>query len=195
MEIVPYPHPALRWKSRPVTRIDVAMKRTVRRMFELMYEAKGVGLAANQVALPFRFFIINLSSDPELTEEELVFINPQIVHRTGSVEGEEGCLSVPQLYGQVTRAEQVVVDAFDLEGQGFQYELDELPGRVVQHETDHLDGVMFFDRMSDAGRKQLEPQLDEFETIFRHRQATGECLSDEALRGLLEELQEQSVPG
>lgn len=195
MEIVHYPHPALRWKSRPVTQIDVGLKRTVRRMFELMYEAKGIGLAANQVALPFRFFIINLSSDPELLEEELVFINPQIVQRSGSVEGEEGCLSVPQLYGQVTRAEQIVVDAFDLDGQGFQYELDDLPGRVVQHETDHLDGIMFFDRMSDTTRRQLEPQLDEFETIFRHRQSTGECLSDPELCGRLEELQEQGVPG
>ena len=141
---------------------------------------------------PVRMVAVTGSDFPAGERE---FLASRGIDLDGLVEGEEGCLSVPQLYGQVTRAEQIVVDAFDLEGQGFQYELDELPGRVVQHETDHLDGGMFFDRMSDAGRKQLEPQLDEFETIFRHRQATGECLSDEALRGLLEELQEQSVPG
>ncbi|HAA48174.1 MAG TPA: peptide deformylase, partial [Planctomycetaceae bacterium] len=107
-------------------------------MFELMYEAKGIGLAANQVALPFRFFIINVSGDPDLSDQEHVFINPEISNQSGLVEGEEGCLSVPQLYGQVKRFETITVEAYDLDGQGFAMDLDELPARVVQHETDHL---------------------------------------------------------
>jgi peptide deformylase len=195
MEIVHYPHPALRWKSCPVTRINAALKSTVREMFELMYEAMGVGLAANQVALPFRFFIINISGDPELTDEEFVFLNPEITNRSGTVEGEEGCLSVPQLYGQVQRAESLTVSAYDLEGEGFQMDLDELPCRVVQHENDHLEGVMFFDRMSDTDRKELEPGIDEFETIFRHCQATGDCDSDEELVRQLGSLERNGLGG
>ena len=146
-----------------------------------MYEAKGIGLAANQVALPFRFFIINISGDPDLADEELVFLNPELSAQSGSTEGEEGCLSVPQVYGQVKRFETITVEAYDLDGRGFAMDLDELPARVVQHETDHLDGVMFFDRMSETDRQGLEPQIDEFVTVFRHQQATGESPSDEEL--------------
>lgn len=115
-------------------------------MFDLMYEAKGIGLAANQVALPWRFFIINLTGDPAETHEELVFINPEIIKRRGAEEDEEGCLSFPKFYGQVRLREEIVVEAFDLQGQGFQMKLD---GCAIQHETDHLDGILFTDRMSD----------------------------------------------
>ena len=78
MQIVHYPHPSLHWKSRPVSGVDGALRRKVREMFELMYEAKGIGLAANQVALPFRFFITNISGDPDLADEEFVFLNPEL---------------------------------------------------------------------------------------------------------------------
>ena len=105
LEIVNYPHPALRYSSRPVTQIDDELRATVRSMFELMYAAKGIGLAANQVALPFRFFILNLTADPEQKDQEQVFINPEIVKRHSAVEDEEGCLSLPGLYANV-RARQ-----------------------------------------------------------------------------------------
>lgn len=187
MEIVRFPHPALAWKSKPVVRIDDDLRGTVRRMFELMYEAGGIGLAANQVAIPFRFFVVNLTSDPEQRDDEVVFINPEIASPKGSVEGEEGCLSLPKLYGQVRRAEEITVDAFALDGQQFQMTLDDMPGRVVQHETDHLDGVLFIDRMTDTGRRELEPQLADFETHFRRKQAAGEIASDEVLKQQLTE--------
>ncbi len=103
LEIVRYPHPALRYASRPVTEIDDDLRATVRVMFELMYAAKGVGLAANQVALPFRFFILNVTADPEQKEMEQVFVNPEIVKRHSSVEDEEGCLSLPGVYSKVRR--------------------------------------------------------------------------------------------
>ena len=90
MEIVHYPHPSLRWKSRAVSSVNGALRRMVREMFELMYEAKGIGLAANQVALPFRFFITNISGDPDLADEEFVFLNPELSAQSGSTEGEEG---------------------------------------------------------------------------------------------------------
>ena len=92
MRIVLYPHPALRYESRPVTQIDDDLRAKVRAMFELMYEARGIGLAANQVALPYRFFVLNLTADPEQKDQERVFINPEIVKRHSSIEDEEGCL-------------------------------------------------------------------------------------------------------
>ncbi len=189
MEIVHFNHPALRWKSTPITRIDAELRATVRQMFDLMYEAKGIGLAANQVALPFRFFVVNVTADPNESEEEHVFINPEIVRRNGSAEAEEGCLSLPELYGQVRRAEEIVVQAFDLDGQGFEMTLNELPARVVQHETDHLDGVLFVDRMSDAGLREIQPRLDDFEAHFRRKQAAGDYPADETIKQQLLELQ------
>jgi peptide deformylase len=189
LEIVHYPHPALRWKSQPVGRIDKQLRKTVEEMLELMYEFKGIGLAANQVALPLRLFVMNPTGDPEERDQELVFINPEITRRKGSVEGEEGCLSLPEVYGEVRRAAEIVVDAFDLTGQGFQCALDDLPGRVVQHEYDHLDGVMFFDRMTDEGRQEIETKIAEFEHTFRQSQSKGETPSDDELKRQLEALQ------
>jgi peptide deformylase len=181
MEIVHYPHPALRWKSKPVTEINARLRSIVREMFDAMYESKGIGLAANQVALPLRLFIVNVTGDAKLADEEHVFINPEIVTRKGSEEGEEGCLSLPELYGQVRRAEHVVIEAFDLNGRLFEMSLKELPGRAVQHETDHLDGVLFPDRMTETARRELEPRLTDFEAIFRHRQKRGEIPPDDEL--------------
>jgi len=189
MEIVRFPHPALRWKSKPVRQINAKLRSTVAEMFELMYEANGIGLAANQVALPLRLFLINPSGDPEATEEQRVFINPEITSRKGSVEGEEGCLSLPELYGQVRRAEEIDVRGYDLHGREFTLSLKELPSRVVQHENDHLDGVIFPDRMTETARRELTPQLDEMEAAFRRRQKAGLCPSDEILKARLRELE------
>ena len=116
MEIVKYPHPALAWKSTPVTKINADLRNIVEEMFELMYEARGIGLAGNQVALPWRLFVINPTGDPEEKDAEMVFINPEIVSRSGSEEAEEGCLSLPDVFGDVRRAEKIVVEAFDLQG-------------------------------------------------------------------------------
>jgi peptide deformylase len=109
LKIVYHPHPALRWKSKDVTRIDAQLKDWVEQMFDLMYEARGIGLAANQVALPYRLFVINPSGDPDQADLEQVFINPQIIKRNGSYDAEEGCLSLPEVYAPVTRAEKIVV--------------------------------------------------------------------------------------
>src|SRR5262249_21646234 len=114
LQIVNYPHPALRYASRPVTEIDDDLRATIRAMFELMDAAKGVGLAANQVNLPFRFFVLNVTADPAQSDKELVFINPEIVKRHASVEEEEGCLSLPGLYAPVWRARRIRVQAYDL---------------------------------------------------------------------------------
>ena len=189
MQIVHYPHPALRWKSKPITRIDAALRATVAEMFELMYASKGVGLAANQVALPLRVFVINPSGDPAEKDLEHVFLNPEIIRRNGSVQGEEGCLSLPELYGEVPRAEHIVVSAFDLSGQEFEMKLDDFPGRVVQHENDHLDGVLFVDRLSDSTRREFAPRLAAFEARFRRQQQAGEIPPDAEIQRQLRELE------
>ena len=124
-----------------------------------------------------------------------MFINPEISNQSGLVEGEEGCLSVPQLYGQVKRFETITVEAYDLDGQGFAMDLDELPARVVQHETDHLDGVMFFDRMTDTDLQALQPQVDEFVTVFRHDQSAGTTASDAELPEQLKNLERDGLGG
>jgi peptide deformylase len=189
MQIVQYPHPALRWKSKPVVEINAELRKIVREMFDLMYEARGIGLAANQVALPYRLFVLNLTGEREETSEEFVFINPEILRRRGSQEGEEGCLSLPKLYGPVRRAEEIVVEAFDLEGNGFEIRVDELASRAIQHESDHLDGVLFTDRMTDAAKREVAPTLADFEAQFRREQELGTYPSDDAIREQLQELE------
>jgi peptide deformylase len=151
-------------------------------MFELMYAANGIGLAANQVALPYRLFVLNLGGEEGGREEELVFLNPEILKRKGSIEGEEGCLSLPGLYAPVKRAAEVVVEAFDLQGNVFEYDLSELASRAVQHEIDHLDGVLFIDRLADSVRQEHQAAIADFEAAFRRKQALGEIPSDDVLQ-------------
>ena len=191
LSIVKYPHPALRWPSKPIAEIDSRVREAVRRMFDLMYEANGIGLAANQVALPWRVFVINPTGDRAQADQEFVFLNPEILRRKGSEEGEEGCLSLPALFGPVPRAAEIVVEAFDLEGESFRMDLDDLPARVVQHEADHLDGVLFIDRMAPGPRRELDAKLADFETDFRRTQAAGETAADEELKRRLKELEQR----
>jgi peptide deformylase len=178
LEIVNFPHPALRYASRPVTEIDDGLRATVRAMFELMYVAKGIGLAANQVALPFRFFVLNLTADRERPDQEHVFINPEIVKRHSSVEDEEGCLSLPGLYAKVRRARKIRVRAYDLEGNLVEHEADELFSRAVQHETDHLEGKLFIDYLDPAVRHSVAEKIRTFDLAFRKAQEEGTIPAD-----------------
>jgi peptide deformylase len=193
MEIVPYPHPALRWKSRPVQEINADLRKVVAEMFELMYSHNGIGLAANQVDLPYRLFVLNLTGDKDAKDEELVFINPEILRRKGTTEGEEGCLSFPGMYGDVKRAAEIVVEAFDLSGSVFEYSLTELGSRAVQHESDHLDGVLYIDRMAPSIRQQCEAQIAEFELQYRRKQGEGLFPDDEAAKQRLRNLEPKSA--
>lgn len=189
LQIVFYPHPALRWKSKDITRVDPQLKEWVNQMFELMYEAHGIGLADNQVALPYRMFVINPTGDPEQSEHEQVFINPEILRRNGSEEAEEGCLSMPEIFGPVNRAERIVVEAFDIDGQQLRLELGGIEARVVQHETDHLDGVMFTERVASDTLSELQPQLNDLVAEFQNSQEKGLIDSDELLTRRLRQLE------
>lgn len=201
MEIVKYGHPALRWKAKELTELTPDFKATVRAMFDLMYEARGIGLAATQVGLPYRFFVVNTTADPKETEEELVFINPEIIRKKGNAEAEEGCLSLPELYGHVARAEEIVLEAYDIDGQAFEMECSEILARVIQHENDHLDGVLFIDRMRPDEVEELQANIDDIETQFRQTQAAGTTASDEKLKEQLAQLEKtfefpiKAVPG
>ncbi len=173
MNIITYPHPTLRRVSKPLQRVDAELRKIIRGMFDVMYAAKGIGLAANQIDVPLRLFIVNLEAKPG-AGEELVFINPVIsLPRGGSEEAEEGCLSLPGVYGQVVRPKQVRISAYLLAGNEVQIDASGLLARCVQHELDHLDGVLFPDRMSPAARADIEEDLDVFETEFKSKQQTG----------------------
>ncbi|WP_165249025.1 peptide deformylase [Paludisphaera soli] len=186
LHIVKYPHPALRYASRPIETIDDGLRAVVREMFSLMYEARGVGLAANQVGLPFRFFVINVTADAEQKGQELVFINPEIVKRHSWDDDEEGCLSLPGLYAKVRRPKKVRVRAFNLEGEQVEVESDELFGRALQHEIDHLDGKLFIDHLGPLGRHGVKGKLREFENEFRQAQAAGTYPAEDAIRKALD---------
>jgi peptide deformylase len=188
LEIVKYPHPALRYESRPIEQIDDALRSTVRAMFERMYEARGIGLAANQVALPFRFFVLNLTADPEQKDQEQVFINPEIVKRHSSVEGEEGCLSLPGLYGNVRRARRIRVRAYDLEGNPVERDVEDLFSRAVQHELDHLDGRLFIDYLEPSALRASEEKIREFEREYLQAQRSGAISLDDELKRRLNEM-------
>lgn len=188
MEIVHYPHPTLRYKSKPVKRVNSELKKIVDEMFELMYEASGLGLAANQVNLGIRLFVMNESGEKG-EGEELVFLNPVISKPKGSEERQEGCLSLPDLYGNVVRPREVQVQGYSLKGEPFDQRVDGLMGRIIQHETDHLDGVLFIDRMKESAREQASGEIEEFEIEFRSQREAGEIPDDEAIMKHLAEIE------
>ncbi len=188
MEIVQFPHPTLRRVSKPLKRVDKQLKAMVEEMFSLMYQAKGIGLAANQVDLPFRLFIVNLSGEKGQGEER-VFLNPVLSAPKGRAVAEEGCLSFPQLYHPVARPDQIRVQAYDLAGNAIDQTVEGLLSRVIQHEFDHLEGVLFIDRIEPGDQKVIEPALEEFEFEFSGRRASGSLADDPTIEKQLRELE------
>ena len=188
MEIVQYPHPTLRHKSKPITRVNSELKSIVREMFDLMYAAKGIGLAANQVDLPLQIFIINTAGDPD-AGEELVFVNPILSSPKGNHEGEEGCLSIVSVNALVSRPEQIHVSAYNLSGTEISLTVNGLLAKAIQHEVDHLEGVLFIDRISESSKRQLDGELEDFEIDFENKRSTGEIPDDEAIRQRLAEIE------
>ena len=190
MQIIHYPHPTLRHKSKPLKRVDAELKKNIAQMFELMYEANGIGLAANQVDLPLQLFVVNTKGNKE-EGEELVFINPVISKPKGSEEVEEGCLSLPGINAKVIRPTQIHVNAYNLQGEELNATVDGLLARVIQHEYDHLQGVLFTDRVSDSAKMTVAPYLEEFEIDFNSRRETGGVPSDEEIKQRLADLETQ----
>jgi peptide deformylase len=188
LRVIEYPHPTLRHVSKPLRRVDPELHEIVHEMFDLMYQNKGIGLAANQVDLPYRLFVLNLTAKAEEKSEELVFINPVISQRKGA-EAEEGCLSIPGLYGQVKRPEKVTLTAYNLSGEQFQADLSGMFARAAQHEVDHLDGVLFIDKLSPTSQMSAKETLEEFELQYAQRRQSGEVPDDLAIAARLAELE------
>lgn len=190
LHIVHYPHPVLRTRSRPLELLDDNLRQTVRGMFELMYAARGIGLAANQVGLPFRFFVLNLTADPAQPEHEQVFINPEIVKRHSSEESEEGCLSLPGLYAPVTRAKRIRAKSYDLEGNLIETEAEGLLARAIQHEIDHLEGKLFIDYLGMIGRAKAASAIRKFEKDYAAAQDAGLLAATESLQAYVDEIRQ-----
>jgi peptide deformylase len=154
-EIIKLPDRRLRLVSKPVEKIDDAIRRLVDDMFETMYEAPGIGLAAVQIGEPQRVFTMDLARKDE-PKNPLVFINPEILWSSEErVTYEEGCLSIPEYYEEVERAAQVKVTFRDLDGTQHEIEADGLLATCIQHEIDHLNGVLFIDHLSKLKRDRV----------------------------------------
>jgi len=146
-EVVKWPDPVLQKPGEKVTVFDAKLKKLVDEMFDSMYAAQGIGLAAPQIAISKRITVIDVSFKKN-PEERIALINPEIIEREGKQVEEEGCLSLPEIREKVSRAAKVKVKAQDVTGEWFEIEGEELLARAFQHEIDHLDGVLFIDRLS-----------------------------------------------
>jgi len=155
-DILVYPDERLRQVAEPVEVFDEELRRLIDDMADTMYQAPGIGLAAIQVNVPKRVVVMDLS---EQRNELREFVNPRVVAKQGSLESEEGCLSVPDVYAPVTRAEQVVVEARDRNGDPFTLEAEGLLAVCIQHEIDHLDGKVFVDYLSRLKRDRIRKRL------------------------------------
>jgi peptide deformylase len=164
LEIKKYPEKVLKQKALPVTCFDQALQELIANMLETMYAAPGVGLAAPQVGEPKRLAVIDISSREEKVPL-LVIINPVIVHSEGEIEFEEGCLSLPEYTALVKRAEQVVVKALDREGKAIEIEASDLLAIALQHEIDHLDGLLLIDRISAIKREFFKKRYKKIQKL------------------------------
>lgn len=191
MKVLRFPHPILKHHCKPVQKINRELRDRIAEMFQTMYETEGVGLAANQVGLPFRLFVMNPTGDPEKPEEEHVFINPVILKKSGKIDDNEGCLSFPGIHADVLRSESIDVEAIDLKGEVFRFQWKGHPARIVQHETDHLNGVGFIERLSPAALLEIKEDIEELKMFFESDRARGFIPSDEEIAREIEELEKK----
>ncbi|KAA3628806.1 MAG: peptide deformylase [Proteobacteria bacterium] len=157
LDILHFPDPRLRTQAQPVTEVTAEIRTLVEDMFETMYDAPGIGLAATQVNVAQRVVVIDVSEEKN---QPLCFINPEIVQHSGVEEMEEGCLSVPGIFETVSRAEQVRVRALDRNGEALELDADGLLAVCIQHEIDHLDGKLFVDYLSEMKRQRIRKKLE-----------------------------------
>ena len=155
--ILEYPDPRLRTRAQPVAQFDAELKQLVEDMFETMYAAPGIGLAATQVDVHKRVIVIDVSKE---NDQPLVFINPEILAREGEENSEEGCLSVPDNFADVKRSAKVRVRAYDRNGEVFERDYDDVLAVCIQHEMDHLEGKLFVDYLSDLKRERIRKKLE-----------------------------------
>jgi peptide deformylase len=138
-----------------------------------MYASEGVGLAASQVGLPFRLFVMNPTGKKEEKEDEYVFINPVILKKHGNVIDNEGCLSFPEIHADVLRSEMIEVESISLDGEEQQFQWKDRLARIVQHELDHLNGTCFVDRLAATAHIEIKSELDDISVVFEGDQPRG----------------------
>lgn len=166
LKIIRWPDPRLKKKSEPVTAFDEDLRELAARMFELMRECKGVGLAAPQVGVNVRLFVANPTGKPE---DDKVYVNPVLSDADGDEEGEEGCLSLPDINVKVTRpTARVRMQARDLSGEPFEQVGSGFITRIWQHENDHLNGILILDRMGAVAKLTYRKRLKELEEQYAH---------------------------
>ena len=166
IRLVTYPGPVLRKKASAIKNVDGKLIETADAMFEMMYENNGIGLAGPQIGMSKRLLVLDIRQDGR---PNYVMINPRITRREGSIDAEEGCLSLPDVFGDVNRAERVEVAFVDRDGEEQILEAEGLLARVIQHEIDHLNGVLFIDRLDKARRRAVEQALRELSQASKER--------------------------
>ena len=157
LEILKYPDKRLRTVAKPVENVNSEVKKQVKDMFETMYDAPGIGLAATQVNFHQRLIVVDVSEE---CNEPICLINPEIIEKNGEIEWEEGCLSVPNYYESVKRANEIKVSALNELGQSFEIEASEMLAVCIQHEMDHLNGILFVDHLSKLKQKRLKKKAE-----------------------------------
>ena len=157
LDILKYPDKRLRTIAKPVVSVDETIRQQVKDMFETMYEAPGIGLAATQVNFHQRIIVIDISDQ---CNEPICLINPEVIEKSGEIQWEEGCLSVPDYYENVIRANDIKVQALNQHGKTFELEASEILSVCIQHEIDHLDGILFVDHLSKLKQKRLKKKTE-----------------------------------
>jgi peptide deformylase len=160
LTILHHPDPRLRQKAKPVARFDAELQRLIDDMFETMYDAPGVGLAATQVGVAKRIAVMDCSRD-EGRRDPIVMVNPEIIEQSEPAEVDEGCLSVPGMSETLKRYAKVRARALDRDGKPFEVEAEGLLAQCIQHEIDHLDGKLYIDRLSSLKRERLLKRMRE----------------------------------
>jgi peptide deformylase len=158
LQIVTWPNPILDAPAEPVTKFDDDLKKLVNNMFETMYSAPGVGLAAVQVGVPKRLFVMDCSAGKD-PAQRIAMINPEVVGIEGKQDGDEGCLSFPGIFFSVQRNLRAIVRAHDVNGEEFELDGTELTARCMLHETDHCDGIVFLDKMTPLKRELVKRRI------------------------------------
>lgn len=167
-DVVLFPDPVLRKETEEITAFNDELKGVVEGMFERMFESQGVGLAAPQVGLSMRLFVLNDEGDKDKPERNLALINPTIKSFGGKkTRHEEGCLSLPGVHADITRPEKCVVHHFDVDGNEVEKEYDGFVARIIQHEYDHLQGVLLVDRMTPSDKLRNRAAVDELKAAYR----------------------------
>ena len=182
MKVLTYPHPLLKYKCKPIIKINQELRDIVAEMFETMYDAAGVGLAANQVGLPFQLFVMNPTGNKEEKEQEYVFINPVILKKNGNASDNEGCLSFPDIHADIIRPETIEVEAISLSGEVQQFIWKNRLARIVQHEIDHLNGMGFVERLAAMAKLEIKSKLEELHTVFESEKRLGFDPTESAMR-------------